>query len=197
MLTALHEQRLEAVYRALLSSGARSVLDLGCGSGSLLARLLESPRFERLLGMDRSELALAALRQTLDPARSERLRLVQGSWTDYHPDCLGHEAACLVETIEHLDPRQLSGMEALVFERYGLATIVLTTPNADHNPLLGLGPGEFRDPDHRFEWSRQRFRRWCRRVAERYGYRLRIDGIGEEDPEFGAPTQMAVFSKGG
>jgi SAM-dependent methyltransferase len=153
MLTALHEQRLDTVFRALQASGARRVMDLGCGSGALLARLINEPSFERILGMDRSAEALTAARQNLlGDETDQRVQLVHGSWTEPHKACTGYDAAALVETIEHLDPRDLSRMENTVFRDYQLQTIVLTTPNGDYNPLLGLGPNDKRDPDHRFEW---------------------------------------------
>src|SRR5438309_8972389 len=43
---SLHEQRLGAVMAALRGSGARRVLDLGCGEGRLLRELLKDGRFE-------------------------------------------------------------------------------------------------------------------------------------------------------
>ncbi len=197
MLTALHEQRLLAVCQALKRSQARLVLDLGCGSGALTTLLLNDPGFEAILAMDRSSAALAALRQNLAPdlAPDRRLTLVHGSWTEVHAPCRNYQAAALVETIEHLDPRDLSRMENTVFSAYDLDCIVVTTPNGDYNALLGLGPGQFRDPDHRFEWPRVKFRKWCRGLAARHGYQVGFGDIGDQDPELGAPTQMAVFSR--
>ena len=103
---------------------------------------------------------------------NDRLELVHASWTDSHACCCDYQAAALVETIEHLDPRELSRMENSIFADYGLETVVITTPNGEYNTVLGMAPGEKRDPDHRFEWSRARFRKWCRGVAGRHGYRL-------------------------
>ena len=65
MSTLLHIERLDAVVRALLDSGATSVLDLGCGPGELLLRLREHPQFVRLLGIDIDERALADARAVL------------------------------------------------------------------------------------------------------------------------------------
>ena len=47
-MTSLHEERLDFVLRTLKSTGARRVLDLGCGSGSLLYRMLADPQFESI-----------------------------------------------------------------------------------------------------------------------------------------------------
>ncbi|TVS12887.1 MAG: methyltransferase domain-containing protein [Wenzhouxiangella sp.] len=198
VLTALHQERLEIVRDALVASGARRVMDLGCGSGALLSLLLAEPRFERILAMDASATALQVVRGEVlaghaDHAR--RVELIHGSWTEAHTRCVGYQAAALVETIEHLDPRDLSRMERTVFEAYQLGCIILTTPNGDYNSVLGMAPGEKRDPDHRFEWPRARFRKWCRGIAGRNGYTVGFAGIGDEDPDHGTPTQMATFRK--
>ncbi len=198
MLTALHQQRLETVRDALLASGASRVMDLGCGSGALLSLLLAAPQFERILAMDASATALQVVRSEVLSAHGRsngRVQLLHGSWTEPHPSCSGYQAAALVETIEHLDPRDLSRMEQTVFKAYRLDCVILTTPNGEYNTVLGMAPGEKRDPDHRFEWPRARFRKWCRGVAGRHGYRVGFRGIGEGDIEFGSPTQMATFQK--
>lgn len=194
MLTALHQQRLAKVAKALSASGASRVMDLGCGSGALLSLLLANDQFTRILGMDKSQAALEAVRgNLLNGQANDRLELVCASWSSPHSCCRDYQAAALVETIEHLDPRELSRMENCIFADYGLDTIVITTPNQEYNHVLGMSPGELRDPDHRFEWSRARFRKWSRGVANRHGYQVRFAGIGDDDPEFGPPTQMAVF----
>ena len=57
----------------------------------------------------------------------------------------------------------------------------------------GLPAGRFRHRDHRFEWTRGEFEAWAARVAAENGYGVRFLPVGPEDPELGAPTQMAVF----
>ena len=49
---SLNEQRHGTVLAALRGSGARSVLDLGCGEGKFLRDLLADRQFERIVGMD-------------------------------------------------------------------------------------------------------------------------------------------------
>jgi hypothetical protein len=46
-----------------------------------------------------------------------------------------------------------------------------------------------------FEWTRAEFAAWCAEVAGTHGYRVRLDGIGDPDPELGNPTQLAVFTR--
>src|SRR5439155_5992594 len=55
----LNDQRLAAVVAALEESGAKRVLDLGCGEGRLLRALLAERQLERLTGLDGSYRALA------------------------------------------------------------------------------------------------------------------------------------------
>jgi hypothetical protein len=72
----------------------------------------------------------------------------------------------------------------------------VTTPNADYNVLFpSLPAGSFRHSDHRFEWSRAEFAAWCARVAEAYGYQVRITPLGEDDVIHGGPSQMGVFTR--
>ena len=57
---SLNEQRLGAVMAALRASGAKRVLDLGCGEGKLLRELLKDKQFEEIVGMDVSIRSLEA-----------------------------------------------------------------------------------------------------------------------------------------
>ncbi len=50
--------RREAVVETLRDAGARRVVDLGCGEGSLLRALLADPAFTEILGVDVSARAL-------------------------------------------------------------------------------------------------------------------------------------------
>jgi small RNA 2'-O-methyltransferase len=190
----LHEERLDAVVRALIASGARTVVDLGCGSGSLVRRLAAEPAFTRIVGVDTSLEALRVAERTLGGAvDGDRVVLRYGSFTEPDDDLRGFDAAALVETIEHVEPSQLSRVERAVFARLRPGAVVITTPNSEYNVRFGLAEGELRHADHRFEWPRARFRSWAEGVGERNGYRVSSGDIGPADPLLGSPTQMAVF----
>jgi 3' terminal RNA ribose 2'-O-methyltransferase Hen1 len=62
----LHDQRLDLVAAVLHESGARRVVDLGCGDGKLLKRLLADPQFAEIVGMDVDSRSLAIARDRLD-----------------------------------------------------------------------------------------------------------------------------------
>ncbi len=197
----LNQQRLGAVAAALRASGAKRVVDLGCGEGRLLRMLLQDRQFEEILGMDVSirSLEIARDRMKLDdlPTRQRgRIRLIHGSLMYRDPRLAGWDAAAVVEVIEHLDPPRLRAFERVVFEFAQPGTVVMTTPNQEYNTTWETLPaGAFRHRDHRFEWTRAEFQGWAGEVAERFGYVVRFLPVGPEDPALGAPTQMAVFTR--
>ena len=197
---SLNEQRLSAVLAALRASGAKRVLDLGCGEGRLLRLLLDDSRFEEIVGLEVSyrSLEVASERLHLDrmpPKRRERIRLMHGSIVYRDSRLTGFDAAAVVEVIEHLDPPRLAAFERVLFEFARPTTVVITTPNAEYNPQwASLPAGRFRHRDHRFEWSRAQFESWCHGNAARFSYEVRFAPIGPEDPDVGSPTQMAVFT---
>ncbi len=194
----LHEERLDHACALLEHSGARSVLDLGCGSGALLQRLVQASCFDRIVGLEESGVSLAQARERLAHWLAEPqtpLRLKRGSIQARDEQLTGFDAAAMIEVIEHVPPQKLSMVEQTVFGHFRPVMLFLTTPNAEYNPIFGLGPGEFREPDHRFEWDRAKFRKWVTGVAQRNGYQVRIGGIGEVDEAFGSPTQTAWFSR--
>lgn len=196
MTTWLHEQRLAAVLRIIRESDARTVLDLGCGDGALLTRLTTDPQVERIVGVDLCSASLDRLRKRLlalrDTATAE-VELIHGSMTDAGPEFTAFDCAILIETIEHIDPGRLSALEHAVFRKMQPATVVVTTPNAEFNPLLGVPAHRFRHSDHRFEWDRTKFQRWARGVAARNGYDVVRHDIGGAHPTLGGASQMAVF----
>jgi len=194
----LHDQRLEAVTRALADSGAAVVADLGCGEGKLLARLVRDRRFTRLIGLDASARALerAADRLKLNLAgglEQQRVTLLHGALTYRDERWKEADAAVLVEVIEHLDPDRLPAMAKVVFGTARPKTVIVTTPNAEHNVLFPNLNGGYRHPDHRFEWTRDQFRAWAAEVVECFGYSAIFSAIGTPDERHGPPTQMAVF----
>lgn len=199
----LNDKRMGAVVEALRASGARIVADLGCGEGKLLQRLVCERWIEKLFGVDASarDLERASRRLKLDLAagpKEDRVRLLHGSVTYRDRRWEEAGAAALVEVIEHLDLDRLPALEKVVFGCARPATVIVTTPNADYNVRFeSLQAGQFRHPDHRFEWSRAQFRAWAGAVSDAYGYSVQYADIGVLDEALGAPTQMAIFSRGG
>lgn len=196
MTTPLHEERLQAVMAVLRLTGARSVADLGCGDGALMLRLLDDPLIERVAGVEQSPAALTALKAALAArghAGREGVSIIEGSMLDPRPELAGYDAVVMVETIEHLPPGQLSQWESAVFDVIAPSVVVITTPNAEYNPVLGVPPHRFRHREHMFEWDRPRFRKWVESVAVRRGQRWLVRDIAGVREGLGGASQMAVF----
>lgn len=194
--SSLHDERLDIVVQHLLETDASQVLDLGCGGGELLQRLVHQNQFQRIVGIDIDEVSLSQARRVLGIDlldETGRIQVRYGSFEEPNSQLRGFDAATLIETIEHIDPGRLSRVETAVFGGMRPGVVLVTTPNVEYNVLHGMPPGEKRHPDHRFEWSRARFRQWARGVAERNSYRVSFIDIGEFDPQHGSSTQMARF----
>ncbi len=195
----LHDQRLAAVMEAVRATGARSLVDLGCGEGKLLALALKEKGLRRILGMDVSTRALGLARRRLHydhlpPTQRARLELIHGSLLYRDRRLAGFDAAALVEVIEHLDAPRLGAMERVVFEHARPRRVIITTPNREYNAHWeSLHAGEFRHEDHRFEWTRADCRAWAERVAAAHGYAFTWQELGPLDGDLGAPSQMVVF----
>ncbi|MGW0389879.1 3' terminal RNA ribose 2'-O-methyltransferase Hen1 [Streptomyces sp. NPDC003042] len=193
--------RRDAILAALRDAGAQRVLDLGCGQGQLVQALLKDPAYTEIVGVDVSVRALntAAKRLRLErmgERQSSRVQLLQGSLAYTDKRLAGYDAAVLSEVIEHLDLPRLPALEYAVFGSARPHTVLVTTPNVEYNVRWdSLPAGQVRHRDHRFEWTREEFRTWAGQVADRHGYAVAYVPVGDDDPEVGPPTQMAVFTR--
>ena len=142
---------------------------------------------------------LAAERLHLDrlPAKQkDRLKLLHGALQYRDKRLQSYDAAAVVEVIEHLDPSRLKAFERALFEYARPKNIVVTTPNVEYNVKFeDLPAGKLRHKDHRFEWTRAEFQAWANHVCESFAYAVHFMAIGPEDPDVGAPTQLALFER--
>src|SRR5206468_10190443 len=127
---SLNEQRLGAVVAALRASGARRVLDLGCGEGKLIRELLRDKQFDEVVDLDVSIRTLEVAQRRLKVDRlptmqANRLKLIHGSLMYRDKRLEGFDAAAVVEVVEHLDPPRLSAFERVLFEFARPRTVVL------------------------------------------------------------------------
>ncbi|MFE5626725.1 3' terminal RNA ribose 2'-O-methyltransferase Hen1 [Streptomyces virginiae] len=198
---SLAVQRRDAILAALRGAGAQRVLDLGCGQGQLVQALLGDPAYTEIVGMDVSvrALTIAARRLRLErmgERQRSRVTLLQGSLAYTDKRLAGYDAAVLSEVVEHLDLERLPALEYAVFGSARPRTVLVTTPNVEYNVRWETLPaGHVRHGDHRFEWTREEFRAWAGQVAARFGYTVAYVPVGDDDPEVGPPTQMAVFTQ--
>lgn len=204
--TAATEVRAATVLATVRELGAGRVLDLGCGEGRLLQALLAEPPVTEppvteVAGTDVAARALdrAARRLDLDrlpEARRARVRLFQSSLVYRDTRLRGYDVAVLMEVVEHLDASRLGALERTVFADARPGSVVVTTPNSEHNVRFEALPGgSLRHRDHRFEWTRAQFGAWVSGVGERNGYAVEVRPVGSDDPEVGPPTQLAVFRR--
>lgn len=185
-----------------------TLLDIGCGEGALLNFMVGDTTISRISGVDLREERLKLAVQSLQPTQMDKdflretpldIKLYQGSVDEYDERCTGHDVLTFVEVIEHLPEDVLEALPRTLFEWYRPQLVIITTPNADFNPLFpGWRPGQFRDDDHRFEWSREEFQKWCRKQADCFRYRVEFDGVGvfrghQFNPAIGHCTQSAAF----
>ncbi len=198
---SLNDQRMAAVEQALIDVDAARVLDLGCGEGKLIRRLLQNGRFQKIVGVDVSYRTLEFAQRRLHfdnmaPKQRERVDLLHGSLTYRDRRLEGFDAAAVVEVIEHLDEPRLAALERSLFSYARPTSVVVTTPNSEYNVKFGSLPaGHMRHRDHRFEWTRAEFQDWAQRVGSDNGYSVDFRGVGPTDDVVGTPTQMAVFRR--
>lgn len=198
---SLAVERRTAVAGVLRELGARRIADIGCGEGALVGELLKDPMIGELIATDVSARALIAAKRRLHyddlPDRQrDRLKFLQSSVTYADERLAGLDAVVLMEVVEHVDPPRLPALANSVFRAAHPAAVVVTTPNSEYNVRFpSLPAGTFRHPDHRFEWTRAEFRTWAQQVADTYGYAVEFRPVGAEDPDLGAPTQLALFTR--
>ncbi len=197
----LNDRRTAAIVAAVGSIDARTVVDLGCGEGKLVRELLRIRTLAKVVGVDVSSVALEfaerrlRLREMPENQR-RRIELMNGSLTYRDARLHGFDVAVAAEVIEHIDLDRVGAFERSVFEFAKPGAVIITTPNAEYNVTFeNMGAGQMRHPDHRFEWTRAEFASWSAAVCQRFGYEVEHHGIGELHPDFGTPTQMAVFKR--
>ncbi|MCL2859536.1 MAG: 3' terminal RNA ribose 2'-O-methyltransferase Hen1 [Oscillospiraceae bacterium] len=196
----LNQTRLKAVVDEALSSGARTVIDMGCGEGNLTRLLIKEKQFIKVAAFDvsftsleraKSKMKVDKLHETIQ----NKLDLFQGSLTYRDKRFEGFDCACVVEVIEHMDESRLSAFTQILFGFSKPKAVIITTPNAEYNiNYENMEENTFRHSDHRFEWDRVQFTNWAEDICEKYGYKVEIKEIGDGDEENGAPTQMGVFT---
>ncbi|MCI5046239.1 MAG: 3' terminal RNA ribose 2'-O-methyltransferase Hen1 [Aquisalinus sp.] len=197
----LNDLRYEVVTDTLLKENVRKVVDLGCGEGKLLKRLIQERQFERIVGVEVSPISLerAERRLNLDnmsPTQRDRIDILHGSLVYEDNRLEGFDALTLIEVIEHVDEERLDALERVIFGQAAPPRVLVSTPNREFNVTFeNMTPGMLRHVDHRFEWTRAEFQDWANGVCERHGYKVSMIGIGEVHEEYGAPTQMAVFKR--
>ncbi|KAK8458933.1 hypothetical protein SEVIR_2G046600v4 [Setaria viridis] len=184
----LSKQRVEFAVQHINELHATTLVDFGCGSGSLLDSLLEHPTtLEKLVGVDISRKGLTRAAKSLHQKLSKKLLvqttvptavLYDGSITDYDSRLYGFDIGTCLEVIEHMEEDQRSAM-----------------PNKDDEADENAGPCKFRNHDHKFEWTRAQFQCWATDLAVKHNYSVEFCGVGGSGEEPGYASQIAVFRR--
>jgi 3' terminal RNA ribose 2'-O-methyltransferase Hen1 len=196
----LNKTRLNAVVGAVLESGARSVIDMGCGEGNLTRLLIKEKQLNKVFAFDVSFSTLEKARENLKidylhESLQNKLTIFQSSLTYRDKRFEGFDCACVVEVIEHLDISRIATFSRVLFEFSRPKTVIITTPNIEYNVnYTNMKENNLRHKDHRFEWTRSEFADWTDSICKQYGYRVEIREIGDNSEENGTPTQMGVFT---
>ncbi|PYF06198.1 3' terminal RNA ribose 2'-O-methyltransferase Hen1 [Ureibacillus chungkukjangi] len=175
-----------------------TVVDLGSGEGKLSEKLGFIDGVKEILAVEPSESAtLKALKRFEKAAQDKNFvkpRQIFGSLFYYDERLKGKDVLILCEVIEHIDEYRLPKIIQTILQDYRPRTLIITTPNQEYNEVYGMG-GDYRHPDHRFEWTREEFQTWCKTQNENHEYNIAFDGIGEEHELHGYPTQMCLFTR--
>ncbi|XP_069718135.1 small RNA 2'-O-methyltransferase isoform X1 [Phaenicophaeus curvirostris] len=200
----LYKQRYQFVKDLVEKHKPKKVADLGCADCTLLWILKRCSCIEVLAGLDVCATVMKKNMHRLSPLpgdylqpaeRSLTVTLHHGSVAHKDPCMLGFDLVTCIELIEHLEESELKKFPEVVFGFMAPSIVVITTPNAEFNPLL---PGLIlsRHPDHKFEWNRAQFESWALETARSYDYSVEFTGVGHPPTgmeDVGFCTQIGVF----
>lgn len=197
----LNQERIDWVINKLKTYKATTVLDLGCGEGKLISKLLQDKFFQKITGSDVCLRSLQIAKERLKLERlpshqQKRIALMHSSLAYRDRRFSGYDAITLIEVIEHMDLSRLNAFKRVIFEFAKPKLAIITTPNSEYNVLFeNLPRGKFRHADHRFEWTRQEFEQWAQEIANQFGYSVAFEEIGASHPTHGSPTQAGIFTR--
>lgn len=216
----LSKQRVEYAVQHIKKSSATTLVDFGCGSGSLLDSLLDYPTsLEKMVGADLSQKSLSRAAKILHAKLSAKSDagiksaiLYHGSITEFDPRLCGFDIGTCLEVIEHMEEEQACLFGDIALSYFRPKVLIVSTPNYEYNVILQRSspttqeedPDEkslsqsckFRNHDHKFEWTREQFNHWASNLAERHHYSVEFSGVGGSgDVEPGFASQIAVFKQ--
>ncbi|VVB12259.1 unnamed protein product [Arabis nemorensis] len=171
----LSKQRVEYALKQIKESSASTMVDFGCGSGSLLDSLLDCPTsLQTIIGVDISQKGLARAAKMLHS------KLNKG--------------ACNLRSIILYDGSILEFDSRLHDIDIGTC-LEGSAPNHPEDKSKSHMP-KFRNHDHKFEWTREQFNKWASKLAKLHNYSVEFTGVGgyrqygKADPGFA--SQIAL-----
>ncbi|KUJ69195.1 cyclopropane-fatty-acyl-phospholipid synthase [Streptomyces albus subsp. albus] len=111
-LEAAQRRKLDHLIQGARAAGARRVLDVGCGWGSLLQRLVEAHGVERAVGLTLSDSQAASLAERALPRTEVRVE----NWLDHQPE-EPYDAIISIGAFEHFARQGLTRSERVAAYR--------------------------------------------------------------------------------
>ncbi|CAL0329585.1 unnamed protein product [Lupinus luteus] len=146
---SLSKQRVEFAVQRILESHATTLLDFGCGSGSLLEALLNySTSLEKIAGVDISQKGLIRAAKVLNsklvtnsdavmlPTSVKSVILYEGSITKFGSKLHGFDIGTCLEVIEHMDEDQACLFGDVALSYFCPQILIVSTPNFEYNVVL-------------------------------------------------------------
>lgn len=195
----LNDLRYEKIVRKINRLTYKEhIVDFGSGEGRLSEKLGFVGGVKEILAVEPSESqTLKALKRFEKVEQKENFvmpKQIMGSLFYYDERLKNKDIMILCEVIEHIDEVRLPKIMQTILSDYRPRVVLITTPNREYNEVYRMDE-QYRHPDHRFEWTREEFSRWCQMQNRHHDYELTFDGIGEEHELYGKPTQMALFTR--
>lgn len=216
----LSKQRVEFAVGHINDFHAATLVDFGCGSGSLFDFVLEhTTALEKIVGVDISRKSLTRAAKVLHQKLSSNslmqtsIRsavLYDGSITDFDARLYGFDIGTCLEVIEHMEEDQACLFGDVVLSSFCPRVLIVSTPNYEYNPILQRStipnkddeseeksaPCKLRNHDHKFEWTREQFEHWASGLAAKHNYSVEFSGVGGSgDVDPGFASQIAVFRR--
>ncbi|MEH7254262.1 3' terminal RNA ribose 2'-O-methyltransferase Hen1 [Neobacillus niacini] len=195
----LNDLRYEAILNIIRTLPQReTIVDLGAGEGRLSVQLGFAEGVKEILSIEPSNKsrikAIERFEQVIDKEGYVQPQSLAGSLFYFDSRLQNRDIIILCEVIEHIDEDRLPKIVDTILGDYLPKTLIVTTPNQEYNVIYDMDEA-MRHDDHRFEWTRAEFAQHVEAWAQNYPYQVSIQGIGEEHPIYGHPTQMAIFRK--
>ncbi|XP_028759336.1 small RNA 2'-O-methyltransferase [Neltuma alba] len=146
----LSKQRVEFAVHHIIESCAATLVDFGCGAGSLLEALLNYPTsLEKIVGVDISPKGLARAAKVLNSklvtnsdvddvpyAGIKSVILYEGSITSFDSRLHGFDIGTCLEVIEHMEEDQACLFGDVVLSSFRPRILIISTPNYEYNVVL-------------------------------------------------------------
>ncbi|MFK9094821.1 3' terminal RNA ribose 2'-O-methyltransferase Hen1 [Bacillus salipaludis] len=195
----LNDLRYEAIINYIETLAKReSIVNLGAGEGKLSVQLGFIEGVQEILSVEPSNKARLKAMERFEQARGKRgyiePKSIAGSLFYYDERITNKDVMILCEVIEHIDEYRLSKIFDTIFKDNRPSVLIVTTPNQEYNVVYEM-EDVMRHSDHRFEWTIAEFRKKCKEWSIPYPYQVSFQGIGEKHPDYGHPTQMAIFTR--